>query len=115
MEYRIRDMINTVEEDELYKLHADLAKGGMHLKKLVDSKIKELETKKSGYCVTCGKELNEKNSSFSLVFGSNSMRKKAAFCELDCLEYFIAELKKMREKKYKEAGKNELQGAYTNL
>lgn len=116
MQYGIRDMIDSVEENELYKLQADLCKGGMHLKKLVDGKVKELESKKTGYCVICGKDLTENSSAFSLVFGSEGMRKKAGFCELDCLEYFISELKKMREKKYnKEAGNNELQGAYTNL
>ena len=116
MEYGIREMVDVVDENELYKLQSDLAKGGMHLKKLVDSKVRELEAQKTGYCVICGKDLAEDSSGYSLVFGSDGMRKKAGFCELDCLEYFIAELKKMREKKYnREAAQNELQGAYANL
>ncbi|MGM5481909.1 MAG: hypothetical protein ACQESF_00460 [Nanobdellota archaeon] len=116
MRYGIKDMINTVDENDLYKLQADLSKGGMHLKNLVDSKVKELESQKSGYCVICGKDLGKNSSSFSLVFGSDGVKKKANFCEMDCLEYFLSELKKVREKKYnKEAGNHELQGAYTNI
>jgi hypothetical protein len=35
-----------------------------------------------------------------LIFGPKDFRKKASFCALDCLEYFIEKIKK--EKKAKE-------------
>ncbi|MFW6014053.1 MAG: hypothetical protein ACOCQG_02670 [Candidatus Nanoarchaeia archaeon] len=113
---KVRDMINSINEDELQKLYTDLSKGGNHLKKLVSEKLQELEESKTNFCVTCGKGLGDHNASFSLVFGKNGLRKKACFCELDCLEYFVSELKKMREKNIgKEADKYELQGNNKNL
>lgn len=96
MKQRIKDIMDSVDENELYKLKADLEKGGVHFKRLVESKIKEVEAKKSGYCITCGKDLGSHNISYSLIFGPDGLRKKAVFCELDCLEYFISELKSMR-------------------
>lgn len=113
---KVRDMINSIDEEELQKLQADLEKGGSHLKKLVNEKIQELEDSKTNFCVTCGKGLGDHDASFSLVFGKQGLRKKACFCEIDCLEYFVSELKKMREKNInKEAGKYELQGNNKNI
>ncbi len=113
---KVRDMIDSIDEEELQKLYSDLSKGGNHLKKLVNDKIQELEESKTNYCITCGKGFGDHNASFSLVFGKNNLRKKACFCEIDCLEYFVSELKKMREKKIeKEADKYELQGNNKNI
>ncbi len=113
---KVKEMINSVSEDELHKLQADLVKGGLHLKKLVGEKLQEIEDSKTLFCITCGKGLVDDDSCYSLVFGSNGLRKKASFCETDCLEYFVSELKEMRERRInKEADRYELQGDNKNL
>lgn len=98
---RVSELLESVTADELYKLKADLNNGGRALRQLVDKKIRSLEEKKGSYCVTCGKDLEGHPTSFNLVFGQEAFKKKASFCELDCLEYFIAELKSMREQNMK--------------
>ncbi len=116
MASNVRELIDSVEEDELYKLQSDLAKGGRHLKKLVNEKIEEIQNSKTNFCITCGKGLADDDSCFSLTFGKEGLRKRGSFCEIDCLEYFISELKKLREKNMtKGAGKYELQGNNKDL
>ncbi|MBN2457764.1 hypothetical protein JXB31_01385 [Candidatus Woesearchaeota archaeon] len=108
MKLKLRDMLDSVEEEDLYKLQHDLAKGGFFLKKLIDSKLKDMESAKKGYCITCGEDLRNKPSSYTLIFGPEDFRKKAVFCEIDCLEYFISSLKK-HENSIKGCDKNALQ------
>lgn len=107
MKYKIKDIIESVGVEDLYKLQQDLSYGGKHLKKIVDEKISEVEETKSTYCLTCGKDLNKCNGSLSLTFGDEGLKKKAAFCELDCLEYFVAELKTLRNKVHDKQGGHE--------
>ena len=38
--------MESIDEDDLRKMQADLAKGGIFLKKLVDDRLKELENQK---------------------------------------------------------------------
>ncbi len=90
-------MIQGLDEAELYKLKADLDHGAVHLKKLVVAKLKELEARSRGVCATCGSSLADAKKSYTLVFGPDGFKKKASFCELDCLEYFLSKLKAMRK------------------
>jgi len=93
VKFRVRDVLDSVEETDLRKMQADLSKGGIFLKKLIDDKLKELENQKLGHCVTCGKEIVTKEETYTLLFGPEDFKKKASFCELDCLEYFLTGLK----------------------
>lgn len=93
MGVRIKDVLDTIDEDDLYKMQMDLSKGGVHLKKLVEEKIKDNEASKSGFCVTCGENIGNKPESYTLIFGPEDFKKKALFCELDCLQYFLSGLK----------------------
>jgi hypothetical protein len=94
MKYKLRDMLDTIEEEDLYKMRQDLSKGGIYLKKLIDEKLKENEIAKNGFCITCGEDLAKKPTSYTLIFGPDDFKKKAAFCEIDCLEYFLGSLRK---------------------
>jgi hypothetical protein len=94
MKFRLRDIMDSIEEDDLAKMQADLMKGGIFLRKLVDDKLQEMEKSKRGFCVTCGSDLLEAQSPYTLIFGPDDFRRKASFCEVDCLEYFMAGLKK---------------------
>lgn len=98
MKYRLREVIDSLEFDELVKMKKDLEAGGFHLKRFLDSKIKEEEKGHEQYCSTCSTELNPKNTNnFTLVFGPEDFRKKASFCGVDCLEYFLKELKQIKK------------------
>jgi hypothetical protein len=103
MTWKINEALENIEEQELYRLQDDLASGAELLKRIVSDRIKRIEKAKSGICVTCGNNLEEHPRSYTLVFGPDGFRKKAGFCELDCLEYFLANLKKLK------GDKNELQ------
>jgi len=93
VKFKVRDIVDSIEEEDLYKMQADLAKGGVYLKKIIDDKLKEVKNQKLGHCATCGQALEAKESTFTLLFGPEDFKKKASFCETDCLEYFLAGMK----------------------
>jgi hypothetical protein len=98
MKYKLRELIDSLDFDELVKMKKDVEAGGFHLKRFLDSKIKEKETHHEQYCATCSTELSPgSTNNFTLVFGPEDFRKKASFCGIDCLEYFIQELKQMKK------------------
>ncbi|MBI3032291.1 hypothetical protein HYY69_02350 [Candidatus Woesearchaeota archaeon] len=99
MKLTAEDFIEVIDEEELYKLKTDLYNGSVALKKMVDSKLKQLEDKKRGFCNTCGEDLLELDGSFTLLFGPEDFKKKVSFCAHDCLEYFLNEIKKRPEEK----------------
>ncbi|MFP4403403.1 MAG: hypothetical protein ACOC3X_01200 [Nanoarchaeota archaeon] len=96
MDSKINQIIETMPENELYKLRAEISNGAINLKKQLDKKIKLLENSKTGYCITCGKDVSSHPTSFTLIFGENEFRKKAIFCEIDCLQYFLSEIKQIK-------------------
>jgi hypothetical protein len=108
MKFRLRDIMGAIDESDLYKMHQDLAKGGIYMKKLVADQLKEQEHQKMGACATCGRDLQEKEGSFTIVFGPDDFRKKASFCELDCLEYFLASLRTVKEQQVTEGDYDDL-------
>ncbi len=93
IKFRVRDIIGSIDEEDLYKMQADLAKGGLYLKKLVDDRIKEQQNAKRRFCTTCGRALEDNYRTYTLLFGPEDFKKKASFCEVDCLEYFLSGLK----------------------
>jgi hypothetical protein len=97
MKFKVRDIVDSIDENDLYKMQADLSKGGLFLKKIVDDKLKSMQNEKRGFCSTCGQSLDEKYKTYTILFGPEDFKKKASFCELDCLEYFLAGLKKINE------------------
>ena len=97
MKNKLRDVVETLEFDELVKMKADLEHGAVHLKKLVDAEIKRNEKTHEGVCSVCSSDVHPENtSSFTLLFGPDSFKKKATFCAMDCLEYFLNDIKKIK-------------------
>jgi hypothetical protein len=95
----IKDLIPNLEHEDLVKLKKDLDAGGIHIKKMIDTQIKENEKKHESYCTTCFAKIDpEKRNNYTLVFGPDDFRKKASFCAVDCLEYFIQRLKELERK-----------------
>ncbi len=94
---RVRDVIELLDYDELIKLKKDIEGGGLHLHKLVSSKIKEIELAHKTYCSYCGNKTDQtKTNNYTLVFGPYDFRKKATFCGVDCMESFIEKLKELK-------------------
>ena len=102
MKYRIKDIIDSVEYYDLLNLKKDLESGSHNIKKLLNQKIKEHEKQHEKSCSVCSNELDPYNTNnYTLIFGPEDFRKKASFCGLDCLEYFLVILKQI-----KRGGKN---------
>ncbi len=94
MKKKLREIVENLDHEDLMKLEKDLLSGAIHIKKLVNDQIKEIEEKEKKSCTTCGKPINPYYSSyFTIIFGPPDLKKKASFCEVDCLEYFLANFK----------------------
>ncbi|MBI4454061.1 hypothetical protein HY636_05450 [Candidatus Woesearchaeota archaeon] len=93
MNILIKEFIDSIDEEELYKLQYDLSKGSIALKKTVEDKVKEIENRKRKYCAVCGEELVEKEGVYTLIFPHENLTKKASFCATDCMEFFLGRLK----------------------
>jgi hypothetical protein len=95
----IKDIVSHIDHEDLIKLKNDLDKGGIHLKNLIDKQIKDNEKKHEKYCSTCSSQIDPiKVNNFTLIFGPEDFKKKASFCGVDCLEFFIGKLKRIEEK-----------------
>ena len=98
MKKKLKEIVDNLEHEDLIKLQKDIEEeGGMHVKKLVSEKIQQLEDNEKVICAVCGKPINPYYTEhYKLIFGPRDFRKKASFCALDCMEYF---LKNLRESK----------------
>ena len=95
MGIRVRDIVPGLDHDELMKIKKDLDAGGVHLKKLVDKEIDKKEKEHEVYCSTCLGKIDPSNpNTYTLIFGPHDFRKKATFCGMDCLQYFLENLRK---------------------
>ncbi|MFH1439178.1 MAG: hypothetical protein ABIG89_01330 [Candidatus Woesearchaeota archaeon] len=94
MKLTVNEFIGAIDEDELYKLQYDLDKGSAGLKRLVEDKLKKIENEPKQCCAVCGDKLVDKEGTYSLIFNHDKLKKKASFCALDCMEFFVSRLKK---------------------
>ena len=98
MKKKLKEIVDNLEHEDLIKLQKDIEEeGGIHVKRLVSEKIQQLEDNEKAICAVCGKPINPYYTEhYKLIFGPRDFRKKASFCALDCMEYF---LKNLRESK----------------
>ncbi len=97
MKYRLRDVIDSLEFDELQRMKKDVESGGFHLKKFLDEKIKEETKKHERICANCNCTIDPySTNNFTLLFGPDDFLKKATFCGPDCMEYFLRDLKEIK-------------------
>jgi hypothetical protein len=90
--------LESLEHYELVRLKQELEKGTLDITKAIQEKIREHEKKHSNCCTTCSNALDPYNTnSYTIVFGPEDFRKKASFCGLDCLEYFLTRLKQINK------------------
>ena len=96
--YRLSKFLSKLEHYELVKLKQEMENGNLDVEKEVQENVKEIEKKHSKFCTTCSNTLNLYNTNnYTLILGPEDFRKKASFCGLDCLEYFIIKLKQMKK------------------
>lgn len=93
MEDKLTKMLGNLEYSELQKVKRDLDSGSLLIKHLVEKKIAEVETSDRSLCASCGSIMSKENSEiYTLLFGAQSVRKKASFCGTDCLHEFLGQL-----------------------
>lgn len=98
MKKKLREVVDYLEYEELLKIKKDLTMGGLHLLQLVDTKIREETKKHDVYCCTCNNRLEAYSvNNYTLLFGPDDLKKRASFCAIDCLEYFLKNLKDLRQ------------------
>ncbi|MBL7056544.1 hypothetical protein ISS07_06530 [Candidatus Woesearchaeota archaeon] len=87
-----------MEHYELVYLKQKIEKGNLDVIKEMQEKIKDLERKHNNDCSTCSNNLDPYNpNSYTLMFGPEDFKKKASFCGLDCMEYFVSNMKHMKQ------------------
>lgn len=84
----IDQYIQTLSKEDLEKIENDIKAGVLQQK--IRGHYTKLAVQEQKVCAVCGMGTNE---GFTLVFGPADFRKKATFCAMDCLEYFIQHLK----------------------
>ncbi len=93
MKKRFREVIDELQYEELVRMRKDIESGGHHLRSFIDSKIKEIERDEVKTCAVCGAPINPHFiDDYSLVFGRFDFKKRAFFCGLDCLNFFVQKL-----------------------
>ena len=96
--YRFVKFLSSLEHYELIKLKKEIEKGNLDVEKEIQEYIKDHEKKHKKCCTTCSNTLDYYNiNNYTIIFGPEDFRKKASFCGLDCLEYFIIKLKQIKK------------------
>lgn len=96
--YRFKKFLDSLEHYELTHLKNKIEKGNLDVIKEIQAKIKDHEKKHANDCVTCSNTLDPYNvNSYTIMFGPEDFKKKASFCGLDCLEYFLLNLKQLKK------------------
>ena len=96
MARKFEEVMDILDYGELMRFKNDLDTGAVTLKKALEDKIKKKLKEHEKICATCSNTLNfYKTNNYTLVFGPDDFKKKASFCGLDCLEYFINKMKDM--------------------
>jgi len=99
MSRRFEEALDILDYNELMRFKNDFDNGAVLLKRLLEEKVKNKLKEHEKVCVTCSSSLNfYKIDNYTLVFGPDDFKKKASFCGLDCLEYFLTKLKEIKTK-----------------
>jgi hypothetical protein len=108
MKKRFREVVDDILYEDLVKMRKDIDNGGKHLRAFLDSKIKEIEREEVKVCAVCGNPINPHfMDDYSLIFGRYDFKKRAYFCGLDCLNFFLAKMNDKEKEKLVRADKTE--------
>lgn len=88
-----------LDEFELSLLLKDIeANQGKKTSALIKKRLRQINRGRQKVCVTCGNILEPFDNKFTLLFGPDDFQKRACFCALDCMEFFLNELKHKHQK-----------------
>jgi len=94
--------VDELDEMELNLLLSDIEDNeGKTTSSLIKKRIRQIERDKNKICVSCGREIEPHDNKYLINFGSDDLQKKACFCAVDCLKYFLEKLDYDGEKKFK--------------
>ena len=97
---RFKDVVSSLEYEELVELQRDLFSGGTGLRQVISNKLREISAFESRICASCGNTVDLRVANeFTLIFGNADTKKRVSFCALDCMEYFTKSLKHLSGKK----------------
>ncbi len=92
---KVNEIIEYSAFEEL-KILKDMIEKGKFME-MVESRLEKYEANKK-ICPVCHSELSAEES-YVLHFGPKGLRKKAHFCALDCLDYFVTQLNEQHKKR----------------
>ena len=97
MKLKLHDAISSMDYHDLVELNEDLREGGHSTIKLVEQKIVEKEKTMGKSCAVCQSEIDPHSlNNYTILLGPEGLRRKASFCALDCLKFFITNLEKRK-------------------
>ncbi len=97
MARRFEEVIDVLDYNELIRFKNDLDSGAIGLKRQIQENIRKRLKEHEKVCATCSSDINFYNSNnYTIIFGPDDFKKKATFCGLDCLGYFVIKLKDMK-------------------
>jgi hypothetical protein len=87
---KLAKLIESLDEEDLKLIKKDLEAG--NVERLIRKKLEEKkETDFNKVCPVCQSQIGDEG--LTLIFGPADFRKKASFCALDCMEYFLDKIK----------------------
>ncbi|MBN2459357.1 hypothetical protein JXB28_03670 [Candidatus Woesearchaeota archaeon] len=90
---RLANLIASLDEEDLNLIKKDLEAG--NIERLINKKLQEKKEKDfNKVCPVCQASIQDEG--LTLIFGPKDFRKKATFCAMDCLEYFLDKIKKQK-------------------
>jgi hypothetical protein len=96
--HKIKKLLDNMEYYDLINLNQNIKKGQFDFNVLLKQTLKNKEKEHIKYCSVCGNDLEPNNiTNYTLIFGPDDFKKKASFCALDCMEYFMVKLKNIKE------------------
>lgn len=106
---KIKNLLESMDYNELKILNSDLKKGQFDFNNIVRQTLKSKEKEHSKYCSVCGNDLIPSNNNYSIMFGPEDFKKRASFCALDCMEYFMLKLKNIKNGKVENNQEKEIE------
>ena len=95
---KFRELVEHLSYEELQKIRNDIETGAVHMQRIVNNKLRKKEVEHGQVCSVCMNTIDGFNvNNFTLIFGPDSYKKKASFCGIDCLKYFIANLETLKK------------------
>lgn len=96
---RLHKFIQELSAHELQQIKTDLDNDSKYLRHMIGAQLLLLETGNCKVCANCGSQILEaQHTNLTLTFGPADFRKKATLCGMDCMEGFLARIKRIDEK-----------------